>query len=305
MKVVIAHDGSERGDDAVALGREITGILGATPLVITVLRGPADLAAEPESDRAAEAAAAEVLNAASAQLDGLSPETCWRVSRSPAEAIYELAENERAVAIVVGASHRSPVGRAIPGSVGSALLSGAPCSVAVAPRGFADDDDRSLRRIAVAFDGSPEAWAALETAIGIAERVGGGLSVLTVAEAPHYGYATTLSIFTDQDIESSEEKEKRRLLELAKRRIPEGLPCEMRLLRGAAGPVLAEAADGFDLMVLGSRGYGPLRRIILGSTAARFVGSAPCPVLVLPRAIGMDPLALRAPNRPGAVASKA
>ena len=33
----------------------------------------------------------------------------------------------------------------------------------------------------------------------------------------------------------------------------------------------------------GSRGYGPLRRLVLGSTSARLVREAPCPVLVLAR----------------------
>jgi len=39
------------------------------------------------------------------------------------------------------------------------------------------------------------------------------------------------------------------------------------------------------LMVLGSRGYGPLRLVLLGSVATSLVGSAPCPLIVTPRGI--------------------
>ena len=45
-------------------------------------------------------------------------------------------------------------------------------------------------------------------------------------------------------------------------------------------------------MLAGSRGYGALKRTALGSVAGHLVDSAACPVLVLPRAVGMDPLGL-------------
>ena len=48
---------------------------------------------------------------------------------------------------------------------------------------------------------------------------------------------------------------------------------------------LAYAADDLDLLVTGSRGYGPLRRLMLGSTSTKLVHEAPCPVLVLTRSV--------------------
>ena len=41
--------------------------------------------------------------------------------------------------------------------------------------------------------------------------------------------------------------------------------------------------EGIDLMVLGSRGYGPARRVLLGSNAARLLSAAPCPAIVFAR----------------------
>jgi len=55
----------------------------------------------------------------------------------PADGLRELAVEHRAQLLVVGSSHRGPVGRIFPGSVGRKLLRGAPCPLAIAPRGFA------------------------------------------------------------------------------------------------------------------------------------------------------------------------
>jgi nucleotide-binding universal stress UspA family protein len=54
---------------------------------------------------------------------------------------------------------------------------------------------------------------------------------------------------------------------------------------GVGDPVheLSYAANELDLLVTGSRGYGPVRRVMLGSTSGKLVHQAPCPVLVLTR----------------------
>jgi nucleotide-binding universal stress UspA family protein len=293
MKIVIGHDGSEQGRDALALGREMADVVGATPVVTTVLPWPSNLMAPDELDAAAKADTAELFRSASDYLEGYAAEEWWCINRSPADALYQVAEDEAAALIVVGSCHRGPIGRVMVGGVGTSLLHGAPCSVLVAPRGFADDEARSLRRIGIGFDGSPEAWAALETGIGLAERLRGAITILTVAEVPRYGYAAALSVFTAAEYESFEHAEKRRLQELAMNRVPDGVEADHVLLTGDAGRALAEAAGGLDLLVMGSRGYGPLRRTLLGSASSRLVQSAPCPVLVLPRGAGVDPLGVR------------
>ena len=53
---------------------------------------------------------------------------------------------------------------------------------------------------------------------------------------------------------------------------------------------LAEAASDLDLLVLGSRGYGPVKGTLLGSVSARVMAAAACPVMVIPRGAGPTPL---------------
>ena len=83
-----------------------------------------------------------------AVIDGLDVEGVARrvlLAGSPAQALHDLAEEEQATLIVVGATHYSHVGRMTPGSVASNLLHGAPCPVLVAPSGH---EPRPIRMIA-------------------------------------------------------------------------------------------------------------------------------------------------------------
>jgi nucleotide-binding universal stress UspA family protein len=50
---------------------------------------------------------------------------------------------------------------------------------------------------------------------------------------------------------------------------------------GPAGSVLVQAAEGADLLVVGSRGHGGFVGLLLGSVSQQCVTHAPCPVLVV------------------------
>jgi nucleotide-binding universal stress UspA family protein len=65
---------------------------------------------------------------------------------------------------------------------------------------------------------------------------------------------------------------------------------EPLLLHGEPAEVLAEGASDVDLLLLGSRGYGPVKGTMLGSVSARVMAAAPCPVIVIPRGAGSRPL---------------
>ena len=44
--------------------------------------------------------------------------------------------------------------------------------------------------------------------------------------------------------------------------------------------------EHLDVLVMGSRGYGPLHAVLVGGVAGRVVRDAACPVIVLPRKAG-------------------
>ena len=110
---------------------------------------------------------------------------------------------------------------------------------------------------------------------------------------PRYGYAEAWSILAEGEFRDAERADKERVLGLAVSRIPKGLERESRVLTGDPAARLTEASGEFDLMVVGSRAWGPLKRTLLGSTTRKLIRSCACPVLVLPRGAGVDPLGVR------------
>ena len=98
---------------------------------------------------------------------------------SPSRALHILAEIERASLVVIGSSHRGAVGRVFAGTTAERLLHGAPCPVAGAA-GTARGEE--ISRIAVGWDGSAEATAALDAAVAIARAVGAELRVVEVLD---------------------------------------------------------------------------------------------------------------------------
>jgi nucleotide-binding universal stress UspA family protein len=58
---------------------------------------------------------------------------------------------------------------------------------------------------------------------------------------------------------------------------------DARAAYGSSAGVLAVYSGSVDLLIVGSRGYGPVGRLVHGSTSSRLARSAACPLLVLPR----------------------
>jgi nucleotide-binding universal stress UspA family protein len=295
--LMIGFEPTSEGEDALALGALLAEVLGAVPLVVRVFKRPPGVVDPAEI----EAAMAEQAEAATARiperLTALGPRTLAIAHDSTAGALSEIASDEDAVALVVGSGRGGVLGRVLPGSTGRALLHGAPCAVAVAPRGYSESAPDRILRVGAGFDASPESLPALDVAISIASRCRARLDVVTVADFVSYGYASAWSIFSAGELHDLELEAKQRILEQGLARVPADLPVEGRLLRGEAGEELVSASSDLDLLVVGSRAYGPLRRVLLGSASTHLLHDARSPVLVLAR--GVDASSLLAPATAG------
>jgi nucleotide-binding universal stress UspA family protein len=277
MRLLVGYDGSDGGRDALELTRVLAGMTGARAVVVTVLPYgplPINYSLLGEEDEAETAALFEQARAA---LDGIEIETRAYGGGSPAEVINDIAEAEQVDMVVVGSPHRGAIGRAVIGSVAEGLLHGAPCPVVAAPRGYAGERHNPFRTIAVAFDGTPEAKAALTRAEDLAVLTNGTIRILTVAEPivaipGAVGYTPPLPPDPDEVVREGVAAVDRRIA------------AEGRHLIGPAADVIAETCEeGVDLLVAGSRRYGPVTRVLLGSVSTRLIHKAPCPVLVVPR----------------------
>jgi nucleotide-binding universal stress UspA family protein len=207
--------------------------------------------------------------------------------RSAARGLQRAAEREGALLITLGASQRSPMGRVVLGSTAERLMSGSPCPVGVAPSGYADET-RSIATIGCAFDGSPEARAALDWAAAMAGRSGGRVRILAVHEplaSPTPAFQGVPTIAQDEAARDDLSRQtKAAALDL--RRAEVGV--DASLLTGRAVPVLEEQSSELDLLVTGSRGYGPARAVLLGSVSGALVRRAACPVVVVPRGADVE-----------------
>ena len=159
-------------------------------------------------------------------------------------------------------------------------LNGAPCAVAVAARAYARRP-RPPARVGVGYNDSPESRAALEAARSIAGRTGATLRALEVISIPTFAYTGMMAPSVGEEIDTVLQEANDRMQAL------EGV--EGRAVYGLTGEELAAFGDQLDLLVVGSRSYGPFKRLVLGSTSDYLERHARCSLLVLPRSAARDP----------------
>ena len=283
--IIVGVDASEHSRDAVAFARELQELSGASVLLAAAypysagLDGPADPAL-----RAGLEAEANRLLEELGRTFGEAVQTRAIPDMSPARALHELAEDERAALLIVGSSHRGAAGQVLVGSTAMRLIHGAPCAVAVVPSEYRVVGlEPRFDQVGCALDRSPEAHVALGVAAAAARMRDATLRVIhgfdpteyatpAVAYAPAYAYARP-------------ELERRATAELQRAvdGLPAGVRAEAALVSGDAADVLAAESAGLDLLFVGSRGYGPHRAVLAGSVTQRLLRRAECPVVVLPR----------------------
>jgi nucleotide-binding universal stress UspA family protein len=279
MRLLVGYDGSEGSRDALELARVLGEASVASVLVVNVLPyGPLPIPCEVLEEEAERAQ--PLFEEARRRLGELEVETHAFGGGSAAGVINDLAEKEEIDTIVVGSPHRGPVGRTLIGSVADGLLHGAPCEVMLAPRGFATEEHGPFRTIAVAYDDSDEAKAALARAEDIALDCRATIVVFAVAAPPAVvpgaaGYTPAIP------------PEAGSIVTRTVRAVDERLAATGRALAGVPGPAIVEACEaaGADLLVSGSRHYGPVLRVLLGSVSTQLAHKAACPVLVVPRPV--------------------
>lgn len=282
-KIVIGFDGSDGGRDALRLGKQLCEVFDASPLVASCVVFPKYLMDSPELDIAVEEDTRPLFEEAEGILAPLAIETCSLFDGSPGKALLGLAESVGPLSVVVGSAERGPIGRVMHGNTGRSLLTGAPCPVAIAPKGYAQRDGEHLLRIAVGIDGGHDAKRALDEAVTIAERLHATLTVLSVVGPPSIAWGAAPG-YGVGDLSGMLDRYAEKLLARTADSMPEGLPVTTKRLEGDPAAALAEASEDFDLMLVGSRGYGPVRRVLAGSVSYRLSRSARCPLFVVPRA---------------------
>jgi nucleotide-binding universal stress UspA family protein len=275
-EIIIGVDGTERGEDAVVFGRQLAAFAGARIVLANVFPYE-DVRSHPSS-----LAYRETLREASEELlevvrerYGLQASTRSLASTSPAHALHELAAKDGAALVVVGSSHVGRARRVLPGSTGERLLHGSPCAVAVVPNGYRGTEHAAPKRIGVGIDGHDEATAALRGAAELARAFDAQIELIR-AFAPDVAPV-------DTEMLASLEIEARTNLDESVKALPPALNGATTFKEKDPADVLVERSHELDLLVIGSRGYGPLHSVLLGGVSGRVIRDAACPVIVVPR----------------------
>ena len=298
--IVVGVDGREGGRDAMSLagrlalagGGELVAVR-ALPIEYYVSRGGAP------AFSAVAVGDAEAELRADLEAAGLDARVVVVGDSSPARALHRVAEDEDADVIVVGSTHRGRIGAVLAGDDAAATLHGAPCPVGVAPRGLAGREWAAVAKIGVGFDGSPESRQALALAAAVARSAGAEILVRSVVE-PAVADPEAAAPYDEDWLERA------RAAALADlREALEVIDAEASgaVVAGAPVQALTILSERVDLLVVGSRAWGPVRRILLGSTAVRLMRDARCPLLVLPRGAATGQPGEQEPRRPETTAT--
>lgn len=272
--IVVGIEDSLRAQDAVALAGELARASGAG--VRAVCAYPFDPRPDAHFNDSMRAAlretAEETLEAFCEPLSDLPVvERVAVPDPSPARALLAEAAASDAALIVVGFHGRTR---------GTAwrLLQGSPCPIALAPLGHRLRPHLEGRRVTAAFDGSDGARAAVSAGSVLAQSFGLPLRVVTAFDPDP---ATPESIHTPPGflrITNDAERGARSRLD----RVAASLGVEAAFRLGDPSRELALESEASDLLVIGSRSYGPTPAVLLGGVSGRLVESSACPVLIVP-----------------------
>jgi nucleotide-binding universal stress UspA family protein len=271
--ILVGVDGHLGGRDAVALARQLTPQDGHLVLAhVYPLRGDPPVRGYNDYEAAEYVHARDLLEAARDEA-GVRAELRWSACTSAGRGLHELAETLGSDLLVVGSCGRGLFGRVMIGNDTRAALDGAPCSVAIAPAGYTDAA-ATIRRIGVGYDGSPDSKRAIEVGRTLARDFNASLAALEVVSFPAYALAGPGA----GDRASIDQ-----LISDARDRIEAIGDVEPHGAYGQAAEELARWGETVDLLVVGSRGFGPVGRLVHGSTSRALANLARCPLLVLTR----------------------
>jgi nucleotide-binding universal stress UspA family protein len=292
VTVVVGHDGSDSGEDAAVLGARLARAT-ASPLLIATIypeENPIGVGrVDAEWVSAMREHAREVVGGARGALEALGVSADYRIagSGSAAHGLDDVAEAVGATMIVVGSERHGARRRISPGSTGERLLHGAICPVAVAPRGFRDHaTDAPVTRIGVAFVDTPEGREAVAAAGTLAARAGARMTLFTVVARRAEVFSPLIGRDAEESFLATVREDARAAQARVHSVVPNGVDVSEELLEGDVVEALAALDEReIDLLFCGSRGYGPVRRVLLGGVLRRLIRRAACPVVVVPRGV--------------------
>jgi nucleotide-binding universal stress UspA family protein len=195
-----------------------------------------------------------------------------------AHALQRVIDAEHASLAVVGSTSRGVVGRVAPGTTAQRVINGCACPVVVVPHGHGPPPRLSV--IGVAFVPTPEGRRALRAASALAHMAGADLRVLAVVKP---GLGADASAGPTRAAVARNRAQLEATLADAIAELAHDAKAHGEVMVDDPADALLSVPPNVDLLVMGSRGYGPGLAVLLGGVSRRVTTAARCPVLVMPR----------------------
>jgi len=284
--ILVPTDGSEHADRAAEHALALAAAFDAEVHVLAVadVRAAAGLfsagGVDSEFVERIEARAREHATATGDLAGDRAVETAVRRG-DPSDVILEYAADVDADLLAMGTHGRSGVDRALAGSVTEHVLRRADIPVLTARTTERSAVGDGYDDVLVPTDGSEWAEAAVDHAVAIAERTNArvhAVSVVDIGDISAAEYAPTREL-----LDHMRDMAQGATDQVARRANEAGVDVTTGVREGRPSAEILDyaAAEGVDLVAMGTRGHGGIRRLLLGSTTERVVRRAEVPVLAV------------------------
>lgn len=137
-------------------------------------------------------------------------------------------------------------------------------------------------KILVPVDGSDNSYKALEAALILSEKLGSNISVVNVMEQVPITHIESEKLLSEL-LEAYKKENQDILLKCTEIANQKGLTIKTFLLQGNPASAILDynKKEKFDLVIMGSRGLGKFKELILGSVSSKIVHHSPCAVLLI------------------------
>lgn len=298
VEIIVGVNQDAASSDALALGSAIAGTLGADLVVANVYPkswdfvGPAHVDAEWQNFLVEQGH--ETLNWAREELDGRVGVTyVLHPNRSSGVGLAEVATNRDAQMIVIGSAPGGSNGRIHNGSTSDQLFHGSPVPVGIAPQGYVKWAPERINRAVVAYQPTRQADHCIDVTIRALTKANldpsTNMLVFSVVQRVTRIYGTRLGRHAEDQVLNALREQSQAALDKALVRVSRDSPRDVivpaELLEG--DDVMKALGrydwDDADLMITGSTGAGPIRRVFLGDMTYKLLRGSTIPVAVIPR----------------------
>ena len=291
MTVVVGYRAGKVGLSGLHLAVRAARTLGTSLTVATIVPKPwltpslarVDAEYEHWADHLAVDSAKEAARHLHNLADGIEVTYVHRAHRSVSGGLIEVVEEVNPEVLVLGSLPSGGRGQVVIGSTADWLLHASPVPVAISPREYRSYTGK-LTRLTCAYSATPDSIDVVRRCFEWAERFGVPVRVITFAVRGKTMYPPEVGLDVEDSILDAWASHAREILENLKTEVIVSEDVVLQVVTGHSWKEALDKADWQDgeILALGTRPRGDIRRVFLGSRSAKIIRESPVPVLVLP-----------------------